>query len=252
MTSSDSSGGGSERSKDERALREEVTRLVSQDAMPAADLGRLRAALTQELAAERGPRAFLRARPTGLRVLIACSAVLGVAAVSGFAGLRPDHGIYPPGRMAAIVLFIAGAVAVELAISLRPLQLPALPRWLPTAAMAVALAGLFVLYALPAAHLSHPASLHASAPPMLLARAVQCLAIGLGFGVPVHALLRALDRGGADRALIAAVCAGLAANLGLQLHCPITAPAHMLLGHLGVALLLLAAAASYRRIGRPR
>jgi hypothetical protein len=35
-----------------------------------------------------------------------------------------------------------------------------------------------------------------------------------------------------------------------ELHCPITAPAHMLLGHLGVVVLLLAGAALFLSLRR--
>src|SRR5262245_17336629 len=106
MTGSDSSDGGSGRSEDgARPLRDEVTHLVSEAAPPVPDFGELRGALHQKMAAERGLRAHLRSRPTPVRIAIAGGAVLAVAAVSALAALRPDIGVYPLERMAAIVLF---------------------------------------------------------------------------------------------------------------------------------------------------
>src|SRR5574342_1348015 len=98
MTSSDSSDGGSGRFEgEERALRDEVTRLVSPRTTPVPDLSGLRAALQQELAQERGLRAQLRSRPTPVRTAIACGGVLAVAAGSAFVALRADYGVYPLG-----------------------------------------------------------------------------------------------------------------------------------------------------------
>jgi hypothetical protein len=103
---------------------------------------------------------------------------------------------------------------------------------------------------MPPAHTVHPASLHAEGWPALLQRATPCLAIGLAIGALFYGVLALLDRGGSYRAPAMAVASGLAANLALQLHCPVTAPLHMVVGHLGVALLLVAAALFLR--GRSR
>ena len=72
--------------------------------------------------------------------------------------------------------------------------------------------------------------------------ALRCLLIGSAVAAGMYAVLRGLDRGGSRRLLLMAACAGLAANLMLQLHCPKTAPLHLLLGHLGVVGVCFAAA----------
>jgi hypothetical protein len=66
--------------------------------------------------------------------------------------------------------------------------------------------------------------------------------IGSAVAAGIYAVLRGLDRGGTRRLPLMAACAGLAANLMLQLHCAVTAPTHLMLGHLGVVVVCFAAA----------
>jgi len=64
---------------------------------------------------------------------------------------------------------------------------------------------------------------------------------------------RLLDRGahaGLGRRLLAAAAAGLAADLALELHCPIDDPGHLLAGHAAVGVALAAACALLRRVPR--
>jgi hypothetical protein len=150
--------------------------------------------------------------------------------------------VYPAARMAAALLVLGAGFAISLLLALRPLQRPGVPGRTVVLAISAVLVGVLVLYGLPAAHLAHPSSLHEPGALSVLRRAIPCLAIGVAIGVAVYGLLALLDRGGSRRAPVMAIAAGLAANLALQLHCPITAPLHMIVGHLGVALLLLAGA----------
>jgi hypothetical protein len=205
------------------------------------DLDALFRELEQRVAAERGLRAWLRARPTALRTGLAWSAVAAVAAVVALAFRRPDMAVYPPARMAAALLVLGAGFAISLLLALRPLQRPGVPARTVALATSAVLVGVLVLYGLPPAHLAHPSSLHEPGLSVLL-RAIPCLAIGMAIGGAFYGLLALLDRGGSRRAPVVAVAAGLAANLALQLHCPVTAPLHMIVGHLGVALLLLAGA----------
>jgi hypothetical protein len=114
-------------------------------------------------------------------------------------------------------------------------------------ATAGALLVLLAVYAMPAAHVAHPASMQARGWVALLHRAAPCLVIGVVLGAIVYAVLGLLDRGGTRRALVTAAASGLAANLALHLHCPVTAPLHMVLGHLGVAVVLVGAASLLER-----
>ena len=225
-----------------QALREQVMGAAAAHGPSGEARAALLADLQRAVAAERGAGAWLRSRSTTVRTALALATLLAVVLATVVGWLRPDLSVYPAGRMAAIALFIAAGAALELLLALRPLSRPALRDWVAPLATLGALIGLAALYALPAAHLAHPASLHAPGLAELASRAVRCLAIGVPLALSFYALLRVLDRGGAERALSAAAYSGLCANLALQLHCPITAPAHMLFGHFGVALVVIGVA----------
>jgi hypothetical protein len=228
-------------------LRDELARWLGPGASPPPDLGPLYAGLQQELARERGAVAWLRSRSTPVRVTLAGAGLLLGAAGLGLLGRRPDLDVYPQARMALVVLFSAALIAGQLWLVLRPLQRPAAADWLARALGLGAFGGLLGLYALPAAHLVHPASIQAPGSLALLARALPCLTVGLAVAGLGFSLLKVLDRGGAGRALLAAVCGGVSANLLLQLHCPVTAPAHLLIGHLGAALVFAGGVALWAR-----
>ena len=81
---------------------------------------------------------------------------------------------------------------------------------------------------------------------MFMAKAVACFVFGGVIALPLLLWAGLLDRGGAptrNQGLwwSSAAVAALAANLGLQLHCPITDRAHLLASHatVGVALIVL-------------
>jgi hypothetical protein len=224
----------------EVALRERVSGGPLPGAPP--DLDELFALVEQRLAEERGVRAWLRSRSTAVRIALSLASLALLAAPMALAWARPDLAVYPVFRLGLGMLVIIALLALQLLLVLRPLSRPPLPAWASQAAIASALVGLVVLYALPPAHLAHPASLQPPGWPALIERALPCLGFGLAFGLVSYGLLRLFDRGGTRatrRALLAAAYGGLVANLLLLLHCPVTAPAHLLVGHLGVAVLLL-------------
>jgi hypothetical protein len=235
------------------AFERELGRRLREGDAPAPALTGLFGEIERELAQEHGLRAWLRSRPTPVRVALALGALLVPAAVAGAFALRPDAALYPPARMLAVAVFLAASLVALARIGLRPLQRPALPDAAALGAVAASALGLLALYALPDAHAAHPASLQAPGVAALLARAWPCLWIGSAAGALVLCVLLAIDRGGARRALLLAAAAGLCANLALQLHCPNTARAHLVLAHFGVlALLLLATALAGRRGGAAR
>jgi hypothetical protein len=206
---------------------------------PAAELDfdKLHAELQGKLAQEKGFAAWLRSRPTPLRAMLA-GLTVGLLAVATMAvWLRPDFELYPVGRMNAVLASIAGLIVLDLILVLWPMQLPAAPRWLMAVAVAGAPIGLFFWYSAPVAHLTHPRSVPPEDFGGWFGHATRCLFYGSIVAAGIYALLRSLDRGGANRLLLMAACAGLAANLVLQLHCPQTAPAHLIIGHLGVVAL---------------
>jgi hypothetical protein len=242
MAKSDYADGGFSGASDaDGALEDELARLLEQTQGEAPQFDALFVGLSDRIANERGLRAFLRSRSTPVRTSIAVSTIFALVLLVLFAFLRRDIAVYPPTRMALVLSSVGALLAFSLLLSLRPMQRPALPSWTTPGLVASSMLLLLGLHSLPAAHLSHPASLvYGAGPTAQLLRATPCVIIGLWVGVPIYALLAALDRGGVGRSLVHAVTAGLAANFLLQLCCPVTAPVHMLVGHLGVALLLLA------------
>lgn len=241
MTSSDSSGDGSGGAGDP------LPRWAAEAAPPVPDFEQLKAAVDRDIAREHGPAAWLRSRSTPARLALAAVAVALLGGGTLLSSARPDLAVYPLGRMLVLLLALAGSIALMGTLALWPMHRPAPPRGFTRAAIFGAALGLLVLYLLPAAHVDHPASLQAPGAQSLLVRALPCLAMGSAVALAGFLLLRALDRGGARRALLMAASGGLAANLLLQLHCPVTAPEHMLLGHLGVIALLLGMAALVER-----
>ena len=211
------------------------------------DLDGLFAAIDTDLQREHGLSAWLRARSTSERLLLAGSASAAVLLAVYAWFVRPDLAVYPTGRMTAVVLIAVSALATSLALALRPTQRPAAPSWAAPSVAGLGLLGLLAVYLMPALPVLDPSHLQAPGVEAALHRALPCFGIGLVVAGALYALWTLLDRGGARRGLAAAAAAGLTANLALQLHCPITAPAHLLLGHLGVALVILGAAIAARR-----
>jgi len=228
-------GGGDARARD--LLRAPPEPL----AMP--DFAALEAEVEREIAAEQGVRAALRALSTPRRVLLALLPLCALAAITALVRPRLDLAVYPGARMALVLGVVGALVFVSVLLALWSLAWRPVPEAVRKLAIALAPVALFVVYALPQAHTAHPASLQAEGLPALIMRALPCLVVGSMVAVCAFLLLRAFDRGATRASWLFAACAGLYANLLLQLHCAVTAPAHMLMGHLGVALLALLAVA---------
>jgi hypothetical protein len=214
------------------------------------DLAALEAELEREIAAEQGVGADLRALSTPRRYLLVFAPLLLVAGLTGLLRPRLDLAVYPAARM-ALVLGVVGSLLVGgVVISLWSLAWRPVPAWLRTLVLALAPVSLLALYSLPAAHTAHPASLPAEDLAGLVVRALPCLSIGGAVAACTYLLMRAFDRGATRAVWSFAACAGLYANFLLQLHCAQTAPAHMLLGHWGVALFALLGVALFARSPR--
>lgn len=231
----------------EPALDAELARALRAVPGSRPEVEHLFGALEQELRRERGPVAWLRSRSTTARLALAfgVSAVIVLAAYAWFA--RPDLAVYPLGRMLAVLLIGGGALAASLGLALWPTHRPSTPSWAAPVIAGVGLLGLGLVYLQPA--LPGLDATHAHAPGLgaALYLAAPCLGIGLVIALALYALWSLLDRGGARRGLPAAAAAALTANLALQLHCPITDPSHLLIGHLGVALVILGVVLAARR-----
>jgi hypothetical protein len=207
----------------------------------------LEAELMREIAEDHGPRAALRSLSTPRRYLLASLPLVLIAALTLVVRPRLDLALYPEARMALVLLVVGMLVLASVVLALWSLAWRPLPAWLPKLLVASSPLALLVLYSLPAAHTAHPASVQAPGAAALLARALPCLLIGSGVAAGAFWLLRVFDRGATRVSLLFAASAGLYANFLLQLHCSVTDPAHMLLSHLGVALLSLGTVALLAR-----
>lgn len=182
--------------------------------------------------AERGVAAALRAFPTLRREALAAGFVLVLALLVLAATPRGDLATYPGHRMLLALGLLAVAAAGALRGTLRPLHRPAAPasQWLP-----IFLGVLFVplaLAILPDAYTGAPLHAHVTVP--VLDAAWRCLVFGVVTGAPFVVAARFLDRTGLrlhSHLHFAGAAAALAGNLNLQLHCPITDPLHLVLGH---------------------
>lgn len=218
---------------------------------PAAPPPELLAAVQQDLARERGPLARLRSLATPARVALALAGGLVILGV-GVLKLRPDLGVYPLLRF-ALELGALGVIGLGAGwLWLRPLHRPALPAWLAAALVLLALALPWALSALPAAHTAHPASL-AGAGDDLVSRAVACFLHGSMLALPLALFLALLGRGTrrlVRYAVLPAAAGALAGLVSLNLHCPLTAPVHLLAGHAPIVLVLVLLAVAVVRLAR--
>jgi hypothetical protein len=144
-----------------------------------------------------------------------------------------------PVRLVLAVSTLSVLLALVLRRALRPPHLPGSAKG-STVVFLLALAFPVQLAIMPRRPRS---SFDASPDVPFVEAAATCLLVGATIGGLLLIGLRALDRGahGSLRtALLAAAGGGLAGNLALELHCPSTAPAHLLVGHAAVGLVLVA------------
>ncbi|HJL16631.1 MAG TPA: hypothetical protein RMH99_13290 [Sandaracinaceae bacterium LLY-WYZ-13_1] len=201
---------------------------------------RLYARLQQTLADERGPRAWLRARPTPWRLAIVGVALLGVVTA---AVLVTGHTAFLralDARWIASVVGLAAMSGVAVTAALRPAHRPEGSR-----AVRAALGAGVVLGALGAILLLGDGTLGA------LER-LRCLAIGGAAAVPIFALARLVDRTPQRGAGFAALAAGVAGALTVQVICPAPGLAHLVVSHFGVVVLAAGALGLFARLGRAR
>jgi hypothetical protein len=200
----------------------------------AADLELLLGVVERRIEREHGPIARLRSLPSPARVGLAIAGAAAVALGVLLFLRRPDLGVYPTLRLLSALGAYALLAAAAVRIALRPLQLRALPIGFRVGVVAAGVIVPFVVAAAPAAHLAHPASISGPALP--------CFLLGCALALPALVLLWALDRGGHESwtgALASAAAAGLVGVLGIDLHCPVTDPAHLLAGHATIAVAFL-------------
>lgn len=193
------------------------------------------------------PLAPLRERPAWQRNLVVLGVLAVAVGVTAVVTPRGDLLYYPLARLALEIGSFVGIFALCLALATRGTHLPELPRpW--TFGLAGAAVGAVVVVALlPPPHTHDP---HVSRG---LGELISyCGPAGVLLALPMIALIRLFDRGSSVGALLAVSAAGVAANTLMQLHCPITDSAHLLLSHAAVGVVLLLGLALIGAIERRR
>jgi len=196
-----------------------------------------------KLARETGPRAWLRSRPSLLRLSFVLLPLLLVLGAGGLLWPRADLGQYPLPRVAALlcVYFLAILLAFGKELSEAPRR-DAFRDYLGLLAFAL---GVPILAAFaPATEVSRQAA---------AGGALACFGYGALLTLPIAALLWAFDRD--DRPSLRTACLstaalGLSANLLLELHCGNGNAVHVLLGHASLGVAWLAAWAVSWRLSR--
>jgi hypothetical protein len=186
-----------------------------------------------EVRRERGARAWLRSRPTGVRLALALGAVLVVGAV--FTVIGRDHAPFGPIALLALIATLTVVVA------LRPIHRPALPRWVEISTLGLATGAPLALAGI--AVFGDPTPVEGDL--------WYCFGLGVAIALPIVACVALLDRGSrAWSTVLAAAAAGLAANIALDAHCRSTEPVHLVLGHALVVILYVAVAGALVAIRR--
>ncbi len=205
----------------------------------AIDVASLLSQTQLQLSRERGLLAWLRSRQTPLRLALAVSVALLPAAAQLAFSRRHDLGDYPLPRLVLAVVMYLAIVVFATRTLLTPLYRPKSSRALASAA-ALAFCLPFILAALAPAY-AQPAS-HVEIQRSFLYQAAVCLRYGTFLSLPCIVLFVAMDRQLARGRLfltLAASIGGVTGNFALLLHCPNEQPAHQLLGHATVGLVLL-------------
>jgi hypothetical protein len=229
--------------RDLAALREVAPPGEDVAAPSEAELARLRRGVDELVDDERGLLAGLRSlRRWQSAVLLGMAVALEIGVVITLVP-RADLRAYPLALMILALLVLAALGGASVWRLLRPLHLPAASRGRTAVLVAVSLLGAFAIAALPMEHLGAPAGEGQG----FWIACGKCLAFGGALGLPVGLVAIAAQRsatGGAMMVALAGIFAGLAGNLCLQVHCPITDPAHLLWGHAPLLLVFGAIAAA--------
>lgn len=210
-------------------------------------LGQVQHGVNQRVGAETGVLATMRGWPTWQRLgmVILLSAVTTVATAVTMP--RWDLGAYPSLRMVftlGVLALLTGAASGRL---LRPLHRPRPSIW---SGRVLLLMGM----AMPCVMSLWPLDGHVGTlPGEGVAFAIgcgRCFVFGGALGIPVLLVAIAVRRANIDGAAVAAlagVAAGLTGNLTLQVHCAVTDPHHLLVGHATLLGIFAIFAAMWRR-----
>ena len=153
-----------------------VERAVYDDSPPLDDLF---AGVTDRLDAERGLRAWLRARPTPLRLGLGAVSLILLVGATALTWGRIDMALYPSLRLAIEVAALSVLSLAGIAASMHPPHRPPLPSGVVAAIVGLALL-LPTMGLLPMAHAAHPASMAGVGPDLLARASLSVLGHGCG------------------------------------------------------------------------
>lgn len=210
------------------------------------DVGSLRQRVEHDFAAEQGFVARLRAMRTSHRVMLMLALVAAVVVANVALTPRVDFAAYPSGRMAFALALLASVTAGASWRLLRPLHAPPPSLWVSRLLL---VAGVLLPCALSMIPMGHVGAA-AGEGSQFVVGCGKCFGFGAAMGFPVLALAFFARRAHVDGAAVAAlagVAAGLTGVLALQVHCPITDPLHLLIGHALLVAALATATALWKR-----
>jgi len=230
-----------------------ATALGVEDEPTDEELSTLLTSVKHVVGAEVGPRAFVRSRPTPIRLALATAALVGVAGLVAVLTPRADLATMSRLRLIAAMTGYTALAFAAMQVALRPLSQPAATE---RTGRLLIVAGLALATGFALAPLASGASI-TDLGMGFGSMAMDCFGFGSMLALPLLGFGWALDRGGyfvGSRLLLLGAAGGLAGNLFLELHCDILLPAHLLAGHVTVVVALLAAGVALslgRRGGTP-
>ncbi len=191
-------------------------------------------------------RSALEAESSGLNALRGWSTARRVAVVGGVAAvlltvvalfsLRGDIDVYPRLRLYATVATYVALVVALVRLGLWRFDRALPPRMAEWGLLAIAIIVPVAFVTFPQAHMAHPLSV-VGVGDDLIPRAVGCFLYGSGVGLVMGGVaLRLAREPKSARPVFLILAAGLLGVAALELHCALTAPIHLGLGHTTVAI----------------
>jgi hypothetical protein len=198
--------------------------------------GATRSALMESVQSRALLRRF-RSWSTGQQFALQAGLSLIVSLVVLGAMRRVDFPSYPAARMGIALLLLTIAGAGALRVAMRPLHISGVSPGVRAMALLIAALIPLGLALMPDAHTGELLHIHGGKEMWIAA--LKCLLFGLFTGAPLLLASWLVSHTGlrtTGRLLMAALGAVVLGNFTLQLHCPITEPLHLVLGHAGVIL----------------
>lgn len=194
--------------------------------------------LERQLAGEPSWRTRLAELSSKARWVLA-AAVLTFPVVVGLVRHRHNLSEYPLDRLLVELGVLVGLALVSAWMWIRPLHRPQPNHRVLWAVLGGGLVFPWILSSLPAALPEPPTVFLAGSSD--LSRAGSCFLFGAATALPALLMLAGLGRRRSafpGFAILPATAAALAGLVGLEIHCPIASPSHLLMGHAPIALAL--------------